>query len=65
MGKLASDLQRISLLPHRKEPGDAEVLPAGLTCSERDAILEQLKVLGRDPTNADPIFTKEVSYSET
>lgn len=26
---------------------------------QRDAHLEQLKVYGRDPTNADPIFTKE------
>ncbi|KAK6603242.1 guanine nucleotide exchange factor synembryn [Botrytis cinerea] len=26
---------------------------------QRDALLEQLKVYGRDPTNADPIFTKE------
>lgn len=29
--------------------------------SERDAMLEELKVYGRDPRNADPIFTKEVS----
>ncbi|KAG9228762.1 guanine nucleotide exchange factor synembryn-domain-containing protein [Amylocarpus encephaloides] len=42
MGKLKSDLQEISLLPH-----------------QRDAILEQVKVYGRDPTHADPIFTKE------
>lgn len=28
---------------------------------ERDAALEELKVYGRDPKNADPIFTKEVS----
>ncbi|EPE30325.1 ARM repeat-containing protein [Glarea lozoyensis ATCC 20868] len=26
---------------------------------QRDAFLEQVKVYGRDPTNADPIFTKE------
>jgi hypothetical protein len=29
--------------------------------AERDAILEQVKVYGRDPANSDPIFTKEVS----
>ncbi|RDL40874.1 Uncharacterized protein BP5553_00853 [Venustampulla echinocandica] len=28
---------------------------------QRDAHLDQLKVYGRDPTNADPIFTKEAS----
>lgn len=32
-----------------------------LTDTERDALLEQVKVYGRDPTNADPIFTKEAS----
>jgi hypothetical protein len=42
MNKLASDLQKINLLPH-----------------QRDALLEQLKVYGRDPANSDPIFTKE------
>ena len=34
-----------------------------LTPEERDSYLEQLKIFGRDPTNADPIFTKDVSYS--
>ncbi|TVY47488.1 Synembryn-like protein [Lachnellula occidentalis] len=33
---------------------DVNLLP-----HQRDADLEQLKVYGRDPTNADPIFTKE------
>lgn len=32
---------------------------------ERDAALEQLKVYGRDPRFADPIFTREVPYSLT
>lgn len=34
--------------------------------AERDALLEQLKVYGRDPANADPIFTKGVgnTYSD-
>lgn len=27
---------------------------------ERDQLLEELKVYGRDPANADPIFTQEV-----
>lgn len=31
--------------------------------AERDALLEQLKVYGRDPTNADPIFTKRVGHT--
>ena len=30
-----------------------------LTSAERDALLETLKIYGRDPTNSDPIFTKE------
>ncbi len=30
---------------------------------ERDAILEKLKVYGRDPANSDPIFSKEVSLN--
>ncbi|KAJ4394081.1 hypothetical protein N0V93_003298 [Gnomoniopsis smithogilvyi] len=30
-----------------------------LTSEDRDAALEELKVYGRDPRNADPIFTKE------
>jgi hypothetical protein len=34
-----------------------------LNNTERDAALEELKVYGRDPTNADPIFTKEVRMS--
>lgn len=29
---------------------------------DRDEALEELKIYGRDPRNADPIFTKEVSY---
>jgi hypothetical protein len=31
----------------------------GLILLERDAILEELKIYGRNPDNADPIFTKE------
>lgn len=38
--------------PLGKSPTD------GLT--ERDALLDELKIYGRDPRNADPIFTHEV-----
>lgn len=34
-----------------------------LTGIERDTSLEQLKVFGRDPAYADPIFTKEVGLA--
>jgi hypothetical protein len=34
-----------------------------LTSAERDAHLESLKVFGRDPANADPIFTKQASHT--
>lgn len=30
-------------------------------CADRDLALEELKIYGRDPKDADPIFTKEVS----
>ncbi|CAK7215790.1 hypothetical protein SBRCBS47491_002603 [Sporothrix bragantina] len=37
----------------------AQQLPqSGLTGAERDTALEELKVYGRDPRDADPIFTK-------
>ncbi|KAK3309686.1 guanine nucleotide exchange factor synembryn-like protein [Chaetomium strumarium] len=36
-----------------------ELKSASLQPQERDAALEELKVYGRDPNNADPIFTKE------
>ena len=59
MERLSADLQKISLLPHRESSAGSE--SPGLTSAERDAYLEQLKVFGRDPTNAEPIFTKEAS----
>jgi hypothetical protein len=62
MNKLAADLQKITLLPYRKHTLRARVLKS-LTSAERDAHLEQLKVYGRDPTNADPIFTKQASHT--
>ncbi|KAF4632303.1 hypothetical protein G7Y89_g5823 [Cudoniella acicularis] len=63
MDKLTTDLQQINLLPHRMQgPRSSEIQ---LTSTERDAHLEQVKVYGRDPTNADPIFTKEASQTLT
>jgi hypothetical protein len=66
MDKLSSDLQKINLLPHRACSSTLfSSLP--LTLVERDALLEQLKVYGRDPANSDPIFTKQEGciYSTT
>ncbi|KAK0102781.1 hypothetical protein ONS95_006378 [Cadophora gregata] len=37
----------------------ADLEKIALLPHQRDALLEQLKVFGRDPANADPIFTKE------
>lgn len=48
----------MSILEIRSLPGNVELIDA-----ERDAALEQLKVLGRNPQDADPIFTKEVRIS--
>ena len=63
MGKLSADLQHINLLPHRTHIPNAEgsCEQYNNTYEERDALLEQVKVYGRDPTNAEPIFTKEAS----
>lgn len=63
MGKLAADLKTISLLPHRED--DSHIDGTYLTTAERDAILEQVKVYGRDPANSDPIFTKEARSINT
>ncbi|KAG0645704.1 hypothetical protein D0Z07_8559 [Hyphodiscus hymeniophilus] len=59
MDKLSADLQHVCLLPH-----PARALHV-LTYTERDALLEQVKVYGREPTNADPIFTKQASRTES
>jgi hypothetical protein len=61
MNLLSADLDDINLLPHREYTLDGVLLK--LISIERDAHLEQLKVYGRDPTNADPIFTNEASYT--
>ncbi|KAH7327513.1 guanine nucleotide exchange factor [Rhexocercosporidium sp. MPI-PUGE-AT-0058] len=37
----------------------ADLEKIALLPHQRDALLEQVKVFGRDPANADPIFTKE------
>lgn len=58
---LSSDLSHVNLLPHRQHSLPIVERVLRLTLVERDAHLEQLKVLGREPANADPIFTKQVS----
>jgi len=60
MDILSSDLEKVKLLPHRKHEAQSVMEGQSMTELERDAHLEQLKVYGRDPSNADPIFTKEV-----
>ena len=62
LDKLTLDLQKICMLPHREHDGDegGAVRTTRLTDTERDAALEQLKLYGRDPVDAEPIFTKEV-----
>jgi hypothetical protein len=65
---LRADMKEVNLLPHRMQ---AIYLPGGkkkkkknviLTSTiERNAALEQLKIFGRNPQNADPLFTPEVS----
>ena len=61
METLTSDLSHVNLLPHRQHSLPTEEYVLKLTPAERDANLEQLKILGREPANADPIFTKQVS----
>lgn len=63
MDKLAADLKKIGLLPHRED--DSHIDGTYLTTAERDSILEQVKVYGRDPANSDPIFTKEARRIRT
>lgn len=68
MGKLGKDLEKICLLPQRKcnDYDSWGVCQANLiSMVERDAALEELKVYGRDPTNAEPIYTKEVCMTNT
>ncbi|KFZ07304.1 hypothetical protein V501_06579 [Pseudogymnoascus sp. VKM F-4519 (FW-2642)] len=57
--KLSLDLQKICMLPHREQDVEVDVDSTRLTDIERDAALEQLKLYGRDPVDAEPIFTQE------
>lgn len=65
--KLTQDLDSINLLPHRKKketnPEHAIMVTDTRDPTERDAALEELKIYGRDPRNADPIFAKEVGLN--
>lgn len=62
MDKLTEDLKSTTLQPR----GQLLSSPLGeltlliVSAAERDAALEELKVYGRDPNYADPIFTKQV-----
>lgn len=58
--KLTLDLQKICMLPHREHDVEVDVDSTRLTDTERDAALERLKLYGRDPVDAEPIFTQEV-----
>ncbi|CZT12811.1 uncharacterized protein RCO7_03610 [Rhynchosporium graminicola] len=40
----------------------ADLEKIALLPHQRDAILEQVKIFGRDPSNSDPIFTNEASH---
>ncbi|OBT63115.1 hypothetical protein VE03_07461 [Pseudogymnoascus sp. 23342-1-I1] len=59
MEKLTLDLEKICMLPHREQDEEVDVHSTRLTDIERDAALEQLKLYGRDPVDAEPIFTPE------
>ncbi|TVY18531.1 Synembryn-like protein C3E7.04c [Lachnellula arida] len=54
--QLAAKLDEVTRLMGKLS---ADLQDVNLLPHQRDADLEQLKVYGRDPTNADPIFTKE------
>ena len=52
-------------MPHREQNLSAyETGMLTLITAERNAALEQLKVFGRNPVNAEPIFTKDVRAIE-
>ncbi|KAF4981232.1 hypothetical protein FZEAL_2920 [Fusarium zealandicum] len=50
---LSADLDKIILLP------------PGMYLTDRDLALEELKIYGRNPENADPIFTEKVSKARS
>ncbi|OBT50330.1 hypothetical protein VE04_08987 [Pseudogymnoascus sp. 24MN13] len=57
--KLSLDLQKICMLPHREQDVEVDVDSTRLTDIERAAAVAQLKLYGRDPVDAEPIFTQE------
>ncbi|KAL5352998.1 hypothetical protein ACLOAV_001027 [Pseudogymnoascus australis] len=59
LDKLSLDLEKICMLPHREHDVEVDVDSTRLTDTERDAALEQLKLYGRDPVDAEPIFTQK------
>lgn len=60
--KLTADLEKNDLTTDRELTGPISLWATVLTRAvERDAMLEELKVYGRDFRDADPIFEKEVS----
>ena len=62
MDQLSLDLKEANLSSQRElRPGEQWTLTNIILINiERDSSLEQLKVHGRDPNYADPIFTKLV-----
>jgi hypothetical protein len=64
LDQLSLDLKEDKLSPSRKFTFRKKTSEDGLlTGIERDQSLEQLKVFGRDPAYADPIFAKEVGLA--
>ncbi|KUI58140.1 Synembryn-A [Cytospora mali] len=55
-GTLTAKLEAVTRLMERLT---TDLEEKDLTTEQRDALLEELKVYGRDPRNADPIFTKD------
>lgn len=73
LDKLAADLDKPCMLPHREPSALASELAVselaleeeesgGLTDAERDAALMQLKTYGSEPKDADPLFTSKVRH---
>ncbi|ROW07825.1 hypothetical protein VMCG_03564 [Cytospora schulzeri] len=56
VGTLTAKLEAVTRL---MESLTIDLEQKNLTTEQRDALLEELKVHGRDPKNADPIFTKD------
>jgi len=59
--ELRDDFEYINLLPHGEYTGIITPKRSNSWLEqERNATMEQLKVFGRNPENADPIFTPQV-----